>query len=89
MAKTAVHSLAINLSEEAKESGSRVITLLPETIDTESNRQAMPNADYNTWSKPEQIGQLVKGWVDGLNTPNNGSFAVLKVKNGSVIPDYV
>jgi len=89
LAKTAVHSLALNLSEQAKESGSRIITLLPETIDTESNRQAMPNADFTKWSKPEQIGELVKGWVDGLNTPNNGSFAVLKVKNGSVVPDFV
>ena len=56
LAKTAVHSLALNLSEQAKESGSRIITLLPETIDTESNRQAMPNADFTKWSKPEQIG---------------------------------
>ncbi len=52
MAKTAVHSLALNLSEHAKETGNRVITLLPETIDTESNRQAMPNSDFSKWSKP-------------------------------------
>lgn len=63
--------------------------MLPETIDTESNRQGMPNADFNTWAKPEQIGQLVKGWVDGLNVPLNGSFAILKVKNGCVVPEYV
>ena len=49
----------------------------------------MPDADFSTWSKPEQIGQLVRGWTDGFNVPNNGSFAVLKVKNGCVVPDYV
>lgn len=41
----------------------------------------MPNSDFTKWSKPAQIGQLIKGWVDGLNVPNNGSFALLKVKN--------
>ena len=49
----------------------------------------MPNSDFSKWSNPEQIGELVKGWVDGLNTPNNGSFVILKVKNGSVVPDFV
>jgi len=49
----------------------------------------MPTSDFSKWAKPEQIGELVKGWVDGLNTPHNGSFAVLKVKNGSVVPDFV
>jgi short-subunit dehydrogenase involved in D-alanine esterification of teichoic acids len=29
LAKTALHSLALNLSEDAKESGVKVITLLP------------------------------------------------------------
>ena len=49
----------------------------------------MPDADFSTWFKPEQIGELVKGWVDGLNVPNNGSYAVLKVKKGCVVPDFV
>jgi hypothetical protein len=50
-------------------------------IDTESNRQAMPKSDFTKWAKPQQIAELIKGWVDGLNVPNNGSFALLKVKN--------
>lgn len=41
----------------------------------------MPKSDFTKWSKPVQIGQLIKGWVDGLNVPNNDSFALLKVKN--------
>ena len=72
-----------------KNTGNKVITLLPEIVDTQSNRKGMPDADFTKWSNPDQIGQLVKGWVDGLNTPNNGSFAVLKVKNGSIVPEYV
>jgi NAD(P)-dependent dehydrogenase (short-subunit alcohol dehydrogenase family) len=56
MAKTAVHSLALNLTEKAKMENRRVITLLPETVDTESNRAGMPDADFSKWAKPEQIG---------------------------------
>ena len=46
----------------------------------------MPKADHSKWAKPDHIGQLLRAWVDGLNVPNNGSYAVLKVKNGTVYP---
>jgi hypothetical protein len=49
----------------------------------------MLNSDFSKWAKPEQIGELVKSWIDGLNVPNNGCFAVLKVKNGAVVPEFV
>ena len=42
----------------------------------------MANADFSTWAKPEQIGELLLGWVEGLNVPANGSFVELKVKKG-------
>lgn len=88
VAKTGVHSLALNLTETFLALGKdqRVVTILPETIDTETNRQAMPTSDFTKWAKPAQIGQLIRGWVDGLNVPNNGSFALLKVKNECVAP---
>ena len=41
----------------------------------------MPNSDFTKWAKPIQIAQLIRSWVDGLNVPNSGSFALLKVKN--------
>lgn len=91
IAKTGVHSLALNLTHYfiSHEMASKVVTILPETIDTEQNREAMPKSDFSKWSKPEQIGGLLRSWIDGHNVPNNGSFAVLKVKNGAVIPDFV
>ena len=66
-----------------------MVTILPETIDTQSNREGMPKADFTKWAKPEQIGGLLRSWVDGHNVPNNGSFAVLKVKNGAIVPEFV
>ena len=58
MAKTGVHSLALNLAQHFQQSqhSGRVITILPETIDTKTNREAMPNADFTKWSNPTQIG---------------------------------
>lgn len=54
LAKTGVHSLALNLSQQLPETNS-VITILPITIDTPENRKGMPNADFATWSKPNHI----------------------------------
>lgn len=49
----------------------------------------MPNADFNSWSKPSQISELILSWVEGLNVPSNGSFVKLKVKNGNLQPELV
>lgn len=59
LSKAAVHYLATNLAEKAEQQDKfqgKVITILPETIDTPSNREAMPTADYSKWAKAENIG---------------------------------
>jgi dihydropteridine reductase len=66
LAKAGVHYLATSLAEKAEKKdliNGKVVTILPETIDTPTNRQAMPNSDFSKWSKPEQIGELLKSWV--------------------------
>ena len=90
LAKTAVHSLALNLSTgESLPPNITVSTILPEVIDTPANRESMPNADFSTWCDPLAIAGLIKMWADGKNTPENGSFAVLKVVNGQILPEFV
>mgnify|MGYP000573789540 CR=1 FL=1 len=32
---------------------------LVKTIDTPANRQAIPNADYSRWTKPEAIAEVI------------------------------
>lgn len=88
LAKTGVHSLALNLSQQLPETNS-VITILPITIDTPDNRSAMPGSDFSTWAKPDQIAELAKSWVDGLNRPSTGSFVQLNVSNGCISPKFV
>ena len=58
-------------------------------IDTPENREAMPTSDFNTWAPPEKIAGLLKMWAEGTNRPKNGSYAVLKRINGSVVPEFV
>lgn len=90
LAKTGVHSLALNLSNsKVMPEDNTVLTILPETINTEANRQSMPKANFDEWANVRQIGELLKGWIDGLNRPSTGSFIVLKVKNKSIVPEFV
>ena len=41
-----------------------VVGILPTTIDTPSNRQFNPNADYSAWTKPNDIAQEIGRWVE-------------------------
>jgi hypothetical protein len=58
-------------------------------IDTQANREAMPEADISTWLPPNKIAELVYSWADGNNCPENGSFAKLNYKNGSISPEFL
>jgi dihydropteridine reductase len=49
----------------------------------------MPKADFSTWAKPDQISGLVRSWAEGLNRPVSGSMVHLRVKNSTVIPEFV
>jgi short-subunit dehydrogenase len=60
LSKSLLFHLAEILNEEAK--GSNVVTavVVPSTIDTQANRNAVPNADASKWVKPEQIAQAIE-----------------------------
>jgi NAD(P)-dependent dehydrogenase (short-subunit alcohol dehydrogenase family) len=57
--KSAATRIMESLSAELKEHGIRVNGVSPSIIDTPINREDMPNADFNQWVKPEQIGDLM------------------------------
>lgn len=58
-AKAAVLRLTESLSAEVKAHGIRVNSVLPGTIDTPQNRQAMPNADPSAWVRPQEIADVI------------------------------
>ena len=59
-----------------------VVGILPTTIDTPSNRDAMPDADFNKWTKPIDIAKEIGTWVSKpILRPHSGSL--IKVTSGS------
>ena len=57
--KAAVLALMHSLSQDLKGTGIRVNTILPNLIDTAANRKAMPQADFSSWTKPEDIARVI------------------------------
>jgi NAD(P)-dependent dehydrogenase (short-subunit alcohol dehydrogenase family) len=57
--KGALIRLTESLSAELKLHGINVNCILPGTIDTDKNRDAMPDADHDRWVKPEAIADVI------------------------------
>jgi NAD(P)-dependent dehydrogenase (short-subunit alcohol dehydrogenase family) len=57
--KSAAMALLDSLAADLKGTGVRANTILPSIIDTETNRKAMPNADFAKWPKPEDIARVI------------------------------
>jgi NAD(P)-dependent dehydrogenase (short-subunit alcohol dehydrogenase family) len=57
--KAAALAMMDSLAQELKGAGVRVNSVLPDIIDTEANRKAMPNADFAKWPKPEDIARVI------------------------------
>ena len=90
MSKCATHNLALHLaSRKELPQDSTVCTILPGTLDTPGNREAMPDADKSEWQPTDKIGDLLRSWSDGDNRPENGSFAKLLFKNGCITCEFV
>ena len=57
--KATVMRLTESLSEEVKAAGINVNAVLPSVIDTASNRGAMPEADFDAWVTPTDLGEVI------------------------------
>jgi NAD(P)-dependent dehydrogenase (short-subunit alcohol dehydrogenase family) len=77
-AKSAVIRLTESMSAELKHNGIRVNCVLPGTIDTLSNREDMPQADFSRWVAAEAIADLI------LFLASEKSIAI----TGAAIPAY-
>jgi NAD(P)-dependent dehydrogenase (short-subunit alcohol dehydrogenase family) len=76
--KAAALAMIDSLAAETKGTGVRVNSILPSIIDTEANRRDMPNADFATWPKPEEIARVILFLCSGE----------AKVIHGAAIPVY-
>jgi NAD(P)-dependent dehydrogenase (short-subunit alcohol dehydrogenase family) len=57
--KAAAVALMDSLAADVKGTGVRVNSVLPSIIDTAVNRQAMPDANFAAWPKPEEIARVI------------------------------
>jgi NAD(P)-dependent dehydrogenase (short-subunit alcohol dehydrogenase family) len=76
--KAALVSLIQTVALENKDLAITANALLPGTMDTPSNRQAMPGADTSKWVQPASVASLI-AWLAG---------EAGKDVNGAVIPVY-
>ena len=76
--KSVVMRLTESMSAELKKSGINVNCVLPGTIDTPQNREAMPRADTSRWVPPEALADVI------LFLASDAARAV----HGAAIPVY-
>jgi NAD(P)-dependent dehydrogenase (short-subunit alcohol dehydrogenase family) len=57
--KSAVLRLTESMAAEVKADGVRVNAVIPGTIDTPDNREAMPNANYSRWLEPSAVADAI------------------------------
>jgi NAD(P)-dependent dehydrogenase (short-subunit alcohol dehydrogenase family) len=65
LSKQLLYNFSTMINESEKASGITSHILLPSTIDTETNRGFMPNADFSKWVKPEVMAGVIKDIVAG------------------------
>ena len=67
---------------ENKDAGLRANVILPGTMDTPTNRKAIPNADFSKWVSPGAVASLITWLASDAGNDING--AVIPVYGSDV-----
>jgi NAD(P)-dependent dehydrogenase (short-subunit alcohol dehydrogenase family) len=59
LSKAMVFKLAEFINAEGKSRNITATVIVPSTIDTPANRQAMPGADFSSWTPPQNIADAI------------------------------
>ena len=71
--KAAMVSLIRTVAVENQEAGMTANVILPGTMDTPSNREAMPKADFSKWVRTETVAGLMVWLARDAGTDVNGA----------------
>jgi NAD(P)-dependent dehydrogenase (short-subunit alcohol dehydrogenase family) len=74
VAKTALHALVRVLAQENRAHGVRVNAVLPGTIDTAANREAMRSADRSGWTSPDRIAEVIVFLLSSESAATTGAL---------------
>jgi len=74
MSKAATHQLARDFA--ASYERKRCFCILPNVLDTPSNRAGMPNADFSKWTSLDDVSKQIVSWASEPTATkhNNGDF---------------
>ena len=81
LGKSMVFRLAEFINAEGKDKKVTATVIVPATIDTEANRQAMPDADFSKWVPPANIADAISFVLS--ETGGMLRETVIKIYNGS------
>lgn len=81
MSKAAVHHLTQSMATKY----SNVAAILPVTIDTEANRNAMPDADYSSWTPCSAISEELLRWTQDSSIIINGGLYGVFTTDGKTV----
>lgn len=72
--KAALNALTKSVADEVKSSRVTINAILPTVIDTPTNREEMPEADFEKWVQREQIAELMLDLLGPTGDPINGAL---------------
>ena len=72
--KAGVAALTAALAEEVAKTGILVNAVAPSIMDTPANRKSMPNADFATWPKTEQVAKTILWLASAENALTTGAI---------------
>jgi NAD(P)-dependent dehydrogenase (short-subunit alcohol dehydrogenase family) len=73
-AKAAVASLTQCLADEVRDAGILVNAILPSILDTPTNRESMPDADFSRWPKVAEVADVIAFLCSPANRVTSGAL---------------
>merc|ERR1712130_306683 len=77
----ATHHLISSLAESGLPQGSAVVGILPICLDTQTNREGMPTANFDDWTPLETVADLLLKWAKNEDRPATGALVKMTTKN--------
>lgn len=72
--KAGLNALTQSVAEEVKPADITINAVLPSIIDTENNRQSMPDGDFDKWVTRDQIAEIIYRLTQPFGNPINGAL---------------
>ncbi|KAJ3401784.1 hypothetical protein HDV05_000267 [Chytridiales sp. JEL 0842] len=85
LSKSSVHYLTKNLASPSAglPANTKVAALLPVTLDTPANRSAMPDADFSSWTKLDELAGWCVKFAEGKLEVGNGELVKVVTEKGA------